>query len=61
MLLLAVALSRPLYHAHHPGLCRGQKRGAELQPTGIREIDELTAYFHSRLREKQAEEALPAR
>ena len=38
---------------------RPESEEQDWQPTGIREIDELTAYFHSRLREKQAEEALP--
>ena len=29
------------------------------KPTGIREIDELTAYFHDQLRESRPEDALP--
>ena len=29
------------------------------KPTGIREIDELTAYFHGQLRESRPEDALP--
>ncbi len=30
-----------------------------MKPTGIREIDELTAYFHSQLRESRPDDALP--
>lgn len=59
MLLLAVALSRRFTTPITQGFAAARSGEQNWQPTGIREIDELTAYFHSRLREKQAEEALP--
>ena len=59
LLALAAALSRRFSMPITQGFAAARSQEQDWQPTGIREIDELTAYFHSRLREKQAEEALP--
>ena len=57
--LLAAALSRRFATPIAQGFAAARSQAQDWQPTGIREIDELTAYFHSRLRESQPEAALP--
>ena len=59
MLVLAAALSRRFATPIAQGFAAARSQAQDWQPTGIREIDELTAYFHSRLRESQPEVALP--
>ena len=59
MLVLAAALSRRFTTPIARGFAAARSQEQDWQPTGIREIDELTAYFHSRLRESQPEAALP--
>ena len=59
MLVLAAALSRRFTTPIAQGFAAARSQAQDWQPTGIREIDELTAYFHSRLRESQPEAALP--
>ena len=59
MLVLAAALSRRFATPIAQGFAVARSQAQDWQPTGIREIDELTAYFHSRLRESQPEVALP--
>ena len=59
MLVLAAALSRRFATPIAQGFAAARSPAQDWQPTGIREIDELTAYFHSRLRESQPEAALP--
>ena len=59
MLVLAAALSRRFATPIAQGFAAARSQAQDWQPTGIREIDELTAYFHSRLRESQPEDALP--
>ena len=59
MLVLAAALSRRFATPIAQGFAAARSQAQDWQPTGIREIDELTAYFHSRLRESQPEAALP--
>lgn len=59
MLALAAALSRRFATPIAQGFAAARSPAQDWQPTGIREIDELTTYFHSRLRERQAEDALP--
>ena len=59
MLALAAALSRRFTMPITQGFAAARSREQDWQPTGIREIDELTSYFHGRLRERQPEKALP--
>lgn len=59
LLVLAAALSRRFATPIAQGFAAARSPAQDWQPTGIREIDELTAYFHSRLRESQPEAALP--
>ena len=59
MLVLAAALSRRFAMPIAQGLEAAKSCEHDWQPTGIREIDELTVYFHSRLRESRPEDALP--
>ena len=59
MLALAAALSRRFSMPITQGFAAARSQEQDWQPTGIREIDELTAYFHSRLRERPSEDALP--
>ena len=59
MLVLAAALSRRFATPIAQGFAAARSQAQDWQPTGIREIDELTAYFHSRLRDSQPEAALP--
>lgn len=59
MLVLAAALSRRFATPIARGFEAARNCEQDWKPTGIREIDELTAYFHSRLRESQPEAALP--
>lgn len=56
---LAAALSRRFSMPITQGFAAARSQEQDWQPTGIREIDELTAYFHSRLRERPSEDALP--
>ena len=59
LLVLAAALSRRFATPIAQGFAAARSPAQDWQPTGIREIDELTAYFHSRLWESQPEAALP--
>lgn len=59
LLVLAAALSRRFAMPIARGFEAARNCEQDWKPTGIREIDELTAYFHDQLRESRPEDALP--
>lgn len=59
LLVLAAALSRRFAMPITQGFEAARSCEQDWKPTGIREIDELTAYFHDQLRERRPEDALP--
>ena len=59
MLALTAVLARRFAMPITQGLEAARSSEQDWKPTGIREIDELTAYFHSQLRESRPGDALP--
>ena len=59
MLALTAVLARRFAMPITQGLEAARSSEQDWKPTGIREIDELTAYFHSQLRESRPDDALP--
>ena len=59
MLALTAVLAHRFTTPITQGFAAARSCEQDWQPTGIREIDELTAYFHGRLRESRPEDALP--
>ena len=59
MLALTAVLARRFTMPITQGFEAARSCEQDWKPTGIREIDELTAYFHSQLRESRPDDALP--
>ena len=59
MLALTAVLARRFAMPITQGFEAARSCEQDWKPTGIREIDELTAYFHGQLRESRPEDALP--
>lgn len=59
MLALTAVLARRFTMPITHGFEAARSCEQDWKPTGIREIDELTAYFHSQLRESRPDDALP--